>query len=137
MEDRPTSITVTTNGSQDLDLRWLRSLVVPARVQMEVVDLGWRCDVSLARRGEHVVVIGDLLTGERVVRSDGARASPLVQFALFVFQQRQAVARTIRLSDKSRDASAIGQIAAADPEALLLSPGTSLSDVVSDDLEEG
>lgn len=127
---------MTTSGSQNLDLRWLRSLVVPARVQMEVVDLGWRCDVSLARRGEHVVVIGDLLTGERVVQSDGARASPLVQFALFVFQQRQNVARTIRLSDKGRDASAIGQIAAADPDALLLPPGTSLTDVVSDDLEE-
>jgi hypothetical protein len=137
MEDRPTRITVTTSGSQELDLRWLRSLVVPAHVQMDVVDLGWRCDVSLARRGEHVVVIGDLLTGQRVVQSDGARASPLVQFALFVFQQRQAVARTVRLSEKGRDESAIGQIAAADPEALLLPPGTSLSDLVSDELEEG
>lgn len=132
-----TSITVTAGRARDLDLRWMRSLTVPAHVQVDVVDLGWRCDVSLSRRGEHVVVIGDLLTGERVVQSDGARSSPLVRFALLVFQQRQAFARTIRLSDRGRDESAIGQIAAANPDAVLLAPGETISESLDGELEEG
>lgn len=137
MGESITRVTVTAGRARELDLRWMRSLTVPAHVQIDVVDLGWRCDVSLSRRGEHVVVIGDLLTGERIVQSDGARSSPLVRFALLVFQQRQAFARTTRFSERGRDESAIGQIAAANPDAVLLAPGETIPESTDSELEDG
>lgn len=128
MRLKPATITVTTERQNDLDLRWLRSITIPVGVQVDVVDLGWRCDVTLARAGENVVVIGDLLTGERLVQADGAIDSPLVRFALLVFQQRQLSARSVRLSNSGRDGAAIAQMAAAMPDAVVLAPGETITD---------
>ncbi|UBQ02530.1 hypothetical protein [Curtobacterium sp. TXMA1] len=128
MRLQPATITVTTERQNDLDLRWLRSITVPVGVQVDVVDLGWRCDVTLARGGEHVVVIGDLLTGQRLVQADGAIDSPLVRFALLIFQQRQLSARSVRLSHSGGGGTAIAQIAAAMADAVVLAPGETIAD---------
>lgn len=90
----PASIRISAIGGRPADLRWLQEVLVPPGVDVEVVDLGDRVDVGVRYRDEEIGVIGDLITGERAIRTTGPLESALAQFALHLVDQLEAARRS-------------------------------------------
>lgn len=78
----------TLNG-RPAELSWLAGLVVPPGVELEVIDVGWRCDVIVTDGERQLTVIGDLATGDRLLSATSDELEALASLALLVLEKKQ------------------------------------------------
>lgn len=119
---RPASLRVISRIGVDMAISWAADIVVPAGVAVEVVDLGWRCDIIAVSGDETVGLIGDLGTGDRVLSATMELSSPLVSLALDVFARLYQASSVRRPSTGS--ASPLWLLAEHDDDAIWLPDGT-------------
>lgn len=83
-------VRLATLSGQPADLSRLSKLVVPAGVDIEIVDLGWRCNVIVTADDRQVTVIGDLDSGRRLISSAASELTDLVDLASEVLRRMRA-----------------------------------------------
>lgn len=116
-------VRLTTLSGQPADLSRLSKLVVPSGIEIEIVDLGWRCNVVATADDGQIAVIGDLESGRRLISSAAPELENLVAVASEVLRCMRAT-RNVNHSDEALSSSTLDDIAALTPGSLLLSSDT-------------